>query len=245
VQGQLTAGTNISIVDNTISASSTGGATDHGELTGLADDDHTQYYNQTRGDARYALTGHDHSGVYQPADADIPTVAASQAEMEAGTETALRSMSPANVKQAIEALSWGPAFSATCSTAQALEANVAYKVNFDTEEFDTNNCYDTTNKRFQPNVAGYYLIVATVGTSAVNRGVQTRIFKNGEGYSTPVLSYLANTTSQNIQRSTASVIMYLNGSTDYVEIYVACSTASDTSTAAGITRFTGTFLRGA
>lgn len=29
------------------------GAVDHGELTGLADDDHPQYYNQARGDARY------------------------------------------------------------------------------------------------------------------------------------------------------------------------------------------------
>ena len=30
-----------------------GGVTDHGALTGLADDDHTQYLNNTRGDARY------------------------------------------------------------------------------------------------------------------------------------------------------------------------------------------------
>jgi hypothetical protein len=29
------------------------GVTDHGALTGLADDDHTQYHNNTRGDARY------------------------------------------------------------------------------------------------------------------------------------------------------------------------------------------------
>lgn len=29
------------------------GATDHGALTGLADDDHTQYHNDTRGDLRY------------------------------------------------------------------------------------------------------------------------------------------------------------------------------------------------
>ena len=29
------------------------GVTDHGALTGLADDDHTQYLNNTRGDARY------------------------------------------------------------------------------------------------------------------------------------------------------------------------------------------------
>lgn len=40
----------------------------------------------------------------QAYDADIPTVAASQAEMEAGTESALRSMSPLRVKQAIDAL---------------------------------------------------------------------------------------------------------------------------------------------
>jgi hypothetical protein len=36
------------------------GVTDHGLLTGLADDDHPQYFNQTRGDARYSLLGHTH-----------------------------------------------------------------------------------------------------------------------------------------------------------------------------------------
>lgn len=43
----------------------------------------------------------------QAYDPDIPTVSASQAEMEAGTQTALRSMSPLRVKQAIDALSAG------------------------------------------------------------------------------------------------------------------------------------------
>lgn len=40
----------------------------------------------------------------QAYDADIPTVSASQAEMEAGTESALRSMSPLRVAQAIASL---------------------------------------------------------------------------------------------------------------------------------------------
>ena len=40
----------------------------------------------------------------QAYDADIPTVAASQGEMEAGTAAALRSMSPLRIKQAISAL---------------------------------------------------------------------------------------------------------------------------------------------
>ena len=47
---------------------------DHGALGGLGDDDHTQYYNQTRGDARYSLSGHTHS--YQPIDADLTAIAA-------------------------------------------------------------------------------------------------------------------------------------------------------------------------
>jgi len=42
-------------------AASTGGVTDHGALTGLADDDHPHYYNQARGDARYSQLGHTHA----------------------------------------------------------------------------------------------------------------------------------------------------------------------------------------
>lgn len=38
-----------------------GGVTDHGALTGLADDDHPQYLNNARGDARYSALGHGHS----------------------------------------------------------------------------------------------------------------------------------------------------------------------------------------
>jgi len=47
------------------------------------------------------------AGDFQAADADIPTVAASQVEMETGIEAALRSMSPLRVAQAIAAKSLG------------------------------------------------------------------------------------------------------------------------------------------
>lgn len=38
-----------------------GGTGDHGALTGLADDDHPQYLNNTRGDARYPQLAHTHA----------------------------------------------------------------------------------------------------------------------------------------------------------------------------------------
>lgn len=47
------------------SVSTSGGVTDHGALTGLGDDDHTQYLNNARGDARY-----------QPLDSDLTAIAA-------------------------------------------------------------------------------------------------------------------------------------------------------------------------
>lgn len=34
--------------------------TDHGSVVGLGDDDHSQYFNETRGDARYSQLGHGH-----------------------------------------------------------------------------------------------------------------------------------------------------------------------------------------
>jgi hypothetical protein len=42
------------------------GVTDHGMLTGLNDDDHTQYHTDARGDARYSLTSHNHAADYSP-----------------------------------------------------------------------------------------------------------------------------------------------------------------------------------
>lgn len=59
-----------------------GGATDHGALTGLADDDHPQYHNNARGDARYSLLGHSHTGAYDPAGTAAAAVSAHEAAVD-------------------------------------------------------------------------------------------------------------------------------------------------------------------
>lgn len=45
--------------------------TDHGDLTGLADDTHLQYHTNARGDARYSVLGHDHAGIYELANSNL------------------------------------------------------------------------------------------------------------------------------------------------------------------------------
>ena len=65
---------------DTVTAVSGGsGVTDHGALTGLADDDHTQYHNDTRGDARYLQL----SGVSEAVDDRVAAL------LVAGTNIAL------------------------------------------------------------------------------------------------------------------------------------------------------------
>jgi len=108
----------------------------------------------------------------------------------------------------------GPAFSAYRATNQALTGGVATKVAFDTEEFDTGSCYDpTTNYRFTPNVAGYYQISAGVAASAVTQ-IRVQIFKNGAVIKTPFSS-----NNSTVASGSGSVLVYCNGSTDYIEIY--------------------------
>lgn len=64
--------------DGIISVVGSGGVTDHGDLTGLADDDHGQYLTQGRGDARYYTEAESDVllALKQPIDADLTTIAA-------------------------------------------------------------------------------------------------------------------------------------------------------------------------
>lgn len=65
--------------------------TDHGALTGLADDDHLHYHTDARGDARYSQLGHGHdasaitSGTLD--DARIPSGIARDSEVSAAIAT--------------------------------------------------------------------------------------------------------------------------------------------------------------
>lgn len=112
----------------------------------------------------------------------------------------------------------GPAFSAYQSSgSSSITSGTITKVPLNTEYFDTNNNFDsTTNYRFTPTVAGYYQINATVRItgSSITAG-SVFLYKNGSQYLHSILPIDA--ASQTI--GSISSVIYLNGSTDYVEVY--------------------------
>jgi hypothetical protein len=108
----------------------------------------------------------------------------------------------------------GPAFSAYLNTSPVLTAATFTKISCNTEEFDTNSNYDnSTNYRFTPTVAGYYMVTACVGfNGTINRGL-TVIYKNGSNFKS------GNDANATVYRSTASALIYMNGTTDYIELF--------------------------
>jgi hypothetical protein len=114
-----------------------------------------------------------------------------------------------------------PAFSAYQNNpSQSISASTFTKVQLNTEDFDTANAFDsTTNYRFTPQVAGYYQIngqVTLINGTLLNR-TSLYIYKNGTAYKVGVSVPFNG--SNNIANSISSLV-YLNGTTDYVELYV-------------------------
>ena len=112
----------------------------------------------------------------------------------------------------------GPAFSAYLSSNQSISNATWTKVQCNTEEFDTASAYDnSTNYRFTPNVAGYYQVNASGTFAATASSCIASIYKNGSEIKrgNRVLG------SASIgPAAVVSALIYLNGSTDYIEYYV-------------------------
>ena len=116
----------------------------------------------------------------------------------------------------------GPTFKAhkTVGVAQdGISSLSPTKVLFQTELWDTASDYDTSNSRFTPSKAGYYLITTElqIEHAAATAAVLPVLRKNGstiaEGTNSTGLSGV-------YAGSRSSWIVPMNGSSDYVEIFV-------------------------
>lgn len=135
----------------------------------------------------------------------------------------------------------GPAFSAYQSTAQALTANVVTKIQFQTKTFDTNSNYDnTTNYRFTPTVAGYYQVNCAFEIATAYATLLLYVYKNGS-----FIALISNSGSALAGGAAGSYLVYMNGSTDYIEIYGSSSVSQNTNNSTGYTYFQGFMVRGA
>jgi hypothetical protein len=136
----------------------------------------------------------------------------------------------------------GPAFRAFRSTSvQSIASTTNVKVQLNAETFDTDGCFDsTTNYRFTPTTAGYYLITANIGLINGGSGYGTAfIYKNGSRVSAGrVQIWIAD--AKNPQ---CTDIIYLNGSSDYIELYTLNNSATaEVGSGTDETWLTGAFI---
>lgn len=113
----------------------------------------------------------------------------------------------------------GPAFSAYINSgAQSLSLGTWTKITLNAEEFDTASCFDsTTNYRFTPNVAGYYQVNVCLffdysGSQFTDAAMA--VYKNGSA-----VKKLNQYGYGGYGMASLSALIYMNGSTDYLEVY--------------------------
>ena len=134
----------------------------------------------------------------------------------------------------------GPAFSAGANTTQSLSGGTFTKVNFGSEDFDTNSNF--ASSRFTPTVAGYYQLNACVRPNASNGEAQIGIYKNGSNFKA---GSNINVSSCTQNGTVVSTLVYANGSTDYFEVYVYLTNSSTGEGSSGSTWFNGCLVRSA
>jgi hypothetical protein len=153
-----------------------------------------------------------------PVDADSLALLDSMASGDAQ----LARVTLANLKRAIQD---GPSFSARASSNQTAASGVAERVDFQTEVFDNGGCFNNTGATvsgippyaFMPDVEGDYQVNAVVRAQGTTMTIiNPFIYKNGAEFSQG--NFWRGSTS-NVSTASISEVVYLNGSTDYIEIW--------------------------
>ena len=109
-------------------------------------------------------------------------------------------------------------------------ANVERTFILQTEVYDPAGVYDTTTGRYTPNVAGYYEVFGGVAGVTGSSQVFASLNKNGvtANYSATVGANTAN------PRSVVSGLIYMNGTTDYIELAATSNTTGSSNSSLGV-----------
>jgi len=125
-----------------------------------------------------------------------------------------------NLDNRVNTMNSRPVFSAYLNQASSSPVNVWAKVPFNAVDFDTNSFFNTTSNRFQPTIAGYYNITLNVtmnSSTPSGSTIYTALYKNGVniGQVNNLINYVSTFThTLNIDS-----IVYMNGTTDYIDAW--------------------------
>lgn len=124
-------------------------------------------------------------------------------------------------------------FSASRTTAQSIATSSATKIQLSTENFDSEGDFDNaTNYRHTPSIAGKWLYIGvTSGTFSDQVVATSDIYKNGTSAGATLLYMSSSSSGQLIIQN--SVLLDMNGSTDYVELYMFHTEGSNVNTLTG------------
>lgn len=153
-----------------------------------------------------------------------------------------------NVTLSAAAMKNTPAFFAKLSGNQTVSDNTQTLVNFDTEVYDTDGQYDTTNKRFVAPSAGKYVFTATAGFSNFDEPTGTRVhlqfYKNGslEDFSGDMATVTNNASADPTMNFTTQMSLTTN---DYVDVRIYQNGGSNETLQSAYARFFGYRIIGA
>ena len=116
-----------------------------------------------------------------------------------------------------------PAFEAYLggSGGQAISDNTVTLVTIDTEFYDTDSAFNTSNYRFTPQVAGKYMVYGSTqnesGSGSNLNASYLYLKKNGTSVTEYTRDFYNNQVRSDIIQ--VSAVIEFNGSSDYVELY--------------------------
>ena len=186
--------------------------------------------------ADYQLTATDAVVIYTPDGSHIPNDPANRHWIEYQEWLADGGVPDPYVPPPEPESAGMPACSVYSSTAQSIPGNTPTKIQFDTAEFDVTGAFDLDNNLFQPTVAGYYEVNCGCGVEAGSVQNFTSIYKNG-------VEYRRSTTSNEGGNTRLSTLVYLNGTTDYVEGYVRINKSFNTIPGGVLTSFSSALVQ--
>jgi hypothetical protein len=145
----------------------------------------------------------------------------------------------------------GPTFRAYQSSTQTLSSSTNTLIQLQTENWDTAGAFNNTGSTvtlnsisvpayaFAPPIAGYYQINASIRVGASATEIIATLYKNGSADS------LGTDSNGGQYQSVVATIVYLNGTSDYIQFYGFFGTGQVTGFASSQVYFNACLLRSA